>query len=296
MKVIQKKFDFGSEKNADLYVEKFNDYKEFDALVEERMEKVKGTGRHFSGWEDLVRCNGAKGSGVKSFEEAKNLLLNGYSAKVEKLKNEFEKEVSLCTDRRSVRFYTAPVGFAPIVPNAIRNLPNCMLNMVRENKKSKIVKFLIELNRSWDVTSNEIIDKMSKVLARIAVMEQNGYRCRIEVMGTFVNPRTSYGLTKVAHTILIKSETQPFDIKKIAFPMVHTAMQRVFSWGWHNSLPLEYRSYYVDGLGQAPQYWNERQRNDFLNAVRDNGEKSVFVSYNTDLDTMFGKGGEAYGQ
>jgi len=277
MRVVQKKIE---NENNMLYYEQFDSYHEFLNVVEKR-DKENPHGEY------TLSYSGKRGSwvGVKSYEEARNLLINGWDAKVEYFKKEFESETKKLDEKKVVKQFTDVVGFMPIVPNAIIGLPNCMINMRTEHKKTKVIKFLIDNTVSGSESSESLIKYYSKVLARIGVLEKNGYRCRIEILQTYTDERTSK--IKAGFTVLVKSENQLFDIKRMAYPIAHTSMLRVFGFGWENSLPIDYNKYHHDGLGVPMYHWNNERRNNMLNAMRNQNEKIVYVCYNKDLEQIF---------
>lgn len=284
MRIVNKTIKFG-DGSAKLYYEQFSSYDEYWRIVEER-EK---TNAHCISRNLDNICNDYSWVGCKSYDEAKNLLVNGWDAKVDYFKDMVKKEVDLISDKKVSKIYVDFVGFMPLVANAVMNLPMCMLNKKQDIKKSKIIKFLIGMNRSFNYEPKEIIEKMSKILARISVLEKHGYRCRIELFGSF-HDGTNNGKVIPCHSVLLKSENQLFDIKRMAFPIAHSAMQRVFGFAWENSLPIEYNSYHDNCLGRAVQYWNSNNREELLNAINERNEKIVFISMKTNLDEVFGKG------
>ena len=277
MRVIQKQLE---NERAKLYYEQFGSYQEFLKVVEQR-DKDNAHG------ERTLKYNGDRGNwcGVKNYDEARKLLIEGWDAKVEYLKEQFEKASKELDDKKVVKQFNDVVGFMPIVPNAIIGLPNCMINMKTERKKSKVIKFLIDTCASCGEDSDDMIKYYSKVLARIGVLEKHGYRCRIEILQSYTDESNSR--TKTAFSILIKSENQLFDIKRMAYPIAHTSMFRVFGFGWENSLPIDYDSYHCGGLGTPMYHWGSTKRENLLNAIRNQNEKIVYVSYKKDLEQIF---------
>ena len=266
-----------------IYYEQFNNYQEFVKIVEER-DTTNSHGDH-----SLVR-NANRGEdwcGVKSYQEAKDLLIKGWDAKVEYLKQQFNEASKQCDEKKVVKQFSDIVGFTPIVPNVLIGLPNCMINRKIEVKKTKIIKFLIDTDVSCGVSSNEIIEHYSKVLARIALLERKGYRCRIEIFQAYTEEDSDK--TRAMFSVLVKNESQPFDIKRMAFPMAHTAMFRVFGFAWENSLPIKYSSYHHGGLGVPMYHWRKNNRDKILNSVQNGNEKVVYISYKSNLEEVFGK-------
>lgn len=277
MRVVQKQLE---NERAKLYYEQFDSYQEFLKVVEQR-DKDNAHGSH------TLKYNGNRGSwcGVKDYDEARKLLTEGWDAKVEYLKEQFDKASKELDDKRVVKQFNDVVGFMPIVPNAIIGLPNCMINMRTERKKSKVIKFLIDNVASASEGSDDLIKYYSKVLARIGVLEKHGYRCRIEILQSYTDESNSR--TKVAFSILVKSENQLFDIKRMAYPIAHTSMLRVFGFGWENSLPIDFDSYHCSALGTPMYHWGSAKRENLLNAIRNQNEKIVYVSYKKDLEQIF---------
>jgi hypothetical protein len=277
MRIVQKKIKGES---ANIYYEQFESYQEFLKIVEER-DRTNAHGHH------TLRENVGDWNGVKTYEEAKDLLMNGWEAKVEYLKKCVEKEIDTIDQKRLTKVFNDVVGFMPVVPMAIMNLPNCMLNVRQSVKKQKVIKFLIDRTFGCGVNSDDAIKYFSKVLARISVLEKNGYRCRIEILQNYSSE--SWSKTRAMFSMLIKSENQLFDIKRMAFPIAHTSMFRTFGFAWENSLPIAYESYHQSTLGRGWMYWNKTSRERMLDALNEANEKTVYVHYNKDLDEIFGK-------
>ena len=90
MRVVNKNIKFGDGYNK-LYYEQFNSYDEYWRIVEMR-EK---TNAHDS-YHNLDNiCNDWEWVGCKSYDEAKNLLVSGWDAKLEYFKRCVEKEIDL---------------------------------------------------------------------------------------------------------------------------------------------------------------------------------------------------------
>lgn len=273
--------------NRKMYIEKYKSYKEFVEMIKEREKTYCKDSSHY-----LAKNWYSKDTswiGIDNYETAESYLLNGWENHLEMMKKEIDKNINLMDNKKVVKQYSDVCGFAPIVPNVLLGLPNCMLNTHKDVKKSKIIKFLFEMNKPWTYSSKEIIEKYSKILANIAILEKNGYRCRIELNGTFSNIHGNQ--TIVGFNILVKSENQLFDVKRLCFPLVHSAMSRLFGFAWENSLPIK-DNYHTSGMGQALYLWNKTDRDEVLNALNERNEKIVYVSMNTNENELL-KGGEA---
>lgn len=282
MRVINKRLE---NENCKVYFEQFNNYQEFLNVIEER-EK---TNTHSLTNTLKFRASDSEFAQVKNYEEARDLLINGWDAEIEYLKEQVNEASKDLDERKVLKQINDVVGFMPIVPNAILGLPNSMINMKKDNRKIRIIKFLIDTTVSANVSSREAMKYYSQVLARIALLERKGYRCRIEVMNMFSRECVSSGKVKAGCSVLIKSENQPFDLKRMAYPIAHVSMLRVFGFGWENTLPIDYEKYHCSALGTPMYHWGKEKRNNVLNAIRDMNEKIVYVNYRKDLETIFEK-------
>lgn len=272
--------------NRKMYFEKYKSYKEFVETIKEREKTYSKESEHYltKNW----NLKDKSWIGVDNYETAENYLLNGWNKQLENMKKQIDKNINLMDNKKVVKQYADVCGFAPIVPNAILGLPKCMLNSYKDVKKSRIIKFFIEMNKPAMYDADVIIEKYSKILASIAILERSGYRCRIELFGMFSvddDRRTIVGCN-----ILIKSENQLFDVKRLCFPIVHSAMSRLFGFAWENSLPIK-DNYHHYGMGRALYLWSEKNRNEILNSLNEKNEKIIYVNMKTDEKELL-KGGD----
>ena len=95
MRVVQKKI---KDESSILYYEQFESYQEFLKVVEERDR----TNAHRS--ENRLNEIASEGDwcGVKDYDEARRLLINGWDAKVQQLKEEFKKALDGFDEKKVV--------------------------------------------------------------------------------------------------------------------------------------------------------------------------------------------------
>ena len=264
----------------DLYFENYVNYDEFLRTVLDRDEN----NNHDSEYKLKETIGSKSWSGVSSVDEAKELLMNGWNKEIETLKKTFNSDFKTMQSRQVNKRFNDVVGFMPIVPNAIIGLPISMINTRKEVKKQKVLRFLVDATKACRYDYDEIVEKMSKILAVIANFEKSGYRCKIEILETFSQPDERK--TIIGFSIPVKNETQLFDIKRLAFPIIHSAMSRVFGFSWQASLPLEYKKTSSKNLGKSLCYWGESKRNEVLNSIQKGNEKMIYVSMETDIDEL----------
>ena len=273
--------------NVKLYVESFENYKEFYDILMERQSRAKHD------LDYILRDNGTSWTGINSVKEAKDLFLNGWEKPIEDLKVKIDKELQSIEKTARNRMSANVCGFIPIIPNALKKLPYSMLDTKVEKRKSKVLKFMISISRTCSTSADAIINKLSKQLAYIASLERSGkYRCRIEIMfpafgGLYENGQKY----STAMTMLVKSENQLFDVRRLSYPIIHPSMLRLLAFGWYYSLPLNYDDYRVGGMGTAFPKWGSESKEKFLNKLLNANEKTFVIDYDTDVEQMLRKGG-----
>ena len=283
MRTIEKKWSG----DVKLYHEAYDNYMEFYETLMKRQSNAHKT------LEYIMNNHSSSFVGVSSVDEAKNLFLNGWERPLEQLKVEVDKELHTLENKRSVKMFNNVCGYMPIIPNALMRLPNAMIDAKVSKVKSKIVRFVICLSRAGCNTESEIIRKMSKQLAYIAMLERGGkYRCRIEVAyqgfgGLYDNGRKY----SVSCSVLVKSENQLFDTKRLCYPIINPSMQRLLMWGWCDSLPMPYEDYNVYGYGAGFDRWSESSKRAYVDAINENNENIICLDLNSDVEQILKKGG-----
>lgn len=189
--------------------------------------------------------------GVKSYEEALKLLEFGYQPIVDKLKMQIKANVK-GTDKR-ISFHNDIVGYAPIVPLAILGVPNSMINSYMKPIKSKVIDVYIDITYSWVDSNERIIKSSSRILSVILKLEQQGYRFNIYCVKSQSDSNDCDMMI-----VKIKDALQPIDLKRISFPLAHTAFSRVIGWDWYSKFPKgKYRSGYGHSITFESKFKDE---------------------------------------
>lgn len=281
MKPIRKKYKCEDKIDQKLYVEKFDNYQDLIKTINDRQPEAANKMRNIDmgSW-----------TGVDDWKKANDLLQNGWEAPVKEINKRFDNAMNKTIEKRRMAQFANVQGFCPIVPNALRNLPNSMIDLKRDVKKTKILNFLIIIDRACRNSTDEIEKKMVEQLSAIAKLERDdGYRCRISVLATFCSGTPKSG-TNIAGIVKVKDESQPFDIKRLSFPIVHAAMLRAFMFAWEgtvnakDALNCDYGEYHESGLGKSFEYWDESRRKEFSDAVTDVNEKTIVLHFYSDVE------------
>lgn len=179
--------------------------------------------------------------GVKSYEEALNLLESGYQPIVDKMKENLKATVQ--GNAKRISFHNDIVGYAPIVPLAVLGVPNSMINSRMKPIKAKVVDVYYEGTFPSRVSSDKIINAGSKVISAIMMLEQQGYRFNLYQIQSYADQKGCDMLC-----VKVKDATQPIDLKRMSFPIAHTAFFRVIGFDWYSKTP---QGKYRCGYGHA---------------------------------------------
>lgn len=185
--------------------------------------------------------------GVHNIKEAKGMLAEGWTEKVEEIKQSMHSVERKNYSLKASRMKADVVGYMPIVPNAIMGLPNSMLNTDMKPKKNKVINIVYGLSFSAYVNKEDIKKYGMMLMERIIRLEAEGFRVRLTCAQNY---QTDNKLCHVM-TCKVKSEDQPMDALRVMFPMFHPAMFRAIGFGWYETFP---EGQYIDGYGKPLYY------------------------------------------
>lgn len=176
--------------------------------------------------------------GVKSYDEAISFLRNGYQPVVDSMRGVFKLNKMGESSRFS--FSNEIQGFAPVVPLALKGVPNSMVNMTMKPIKAKVIDVYYDMTASCGVDSDKIIEAGKTLLSTIIEFERQGYRFNLYSMQTYSDSRECDMLV-----VKVKDAKQPIDLKRISFAIAHTGFFRVIGFDWYSKVPNgKYRSAY----------------------------------------------------
>ena len=210
-------------------------------------------------------------NGCKNYDEAIDLLKNGYIDKVEKIQKEINK--SVIGQSKRITFHNDIVGYAPVVPLAILGVPNSMINSKMKPIKAKVVEICYDVGCSAYVSSDNIIRIGLAFLKIIANMEMQGYRIKLTAVQGYSNHKVLNLLR-----INLKSANQPLDLKRISFPTIHTGFFRVIGFDWFSKTP--HGEYIGRGYGYpiTATFSDKKDLREFVNQVF--GKNAVYIAAN----------------
>lgn len=216
--------------------------------------------------------------GVRNFQEAEDLMLNGYQPVVEKMK-ENEKKFNISGQGKRYRPTTEVYGFAPVVPLALMGVPECMMNQKMTKIKAKVLNVYYDIGVTASYGAEKIAKAGNKLLGAIMELEMQGYRFNLYVAKSQCDGRgDSDGVDMT--TFKIKDSNTPLDLKRMSFPLAHAAFFRVFCHDWYMRFP---KAHYRWGLGRSITYdYNEKELADAFEELF--GEKCVVFGASKLLD------------
>lgn len=195
---------------------------EFDSIKEFYDYLCKTPFNEAFRWEKHSSVDGDKHwTKTESFEEAAQLLKNGWSVMASNLVQKLKVIESKTEPTMKPRNKLDIVGYQPVIPLYLQGVPNNMMNKKMVPVKQKV----ITLNKSIDydngVKANEIVEESIKAMQIIKKLEVQGYRCNLNIVLGSLESKKGFFIK-----IRIKSANEKLNVSKLAFPLAHPSMLR----------------------------------------------------------------------
>lgn len=267
-----------------LYFEQYENYKELIDTIVSRQE-VKSPAYALK----IKNVRACETNGNMNWDEAVRALTCGWEKGLDTWKSNTSVSVKHLQDKQQRQLRKSIKGFMVNVPNAIRNVPKSMFDYEISVKKVKVLDILIDATYSWGASEKEVVDYYSRVIRKIEQLELDGYRCRVSIIQVYGYANSS----RVCPTLklVIKKESDLWDIKKLVFPLTHLGMFRTIGFCWVGNLPGFDYSNIDSGLGRPLSSWKRENRSrydELMGLVKEKtNEKQVFISYGSDLNEAF---------
>lgn len=263
-KIYQRVISNNHHKNYKFNIEEYSSANEMARDCQARQMKD-------GGWHE-PDCSDPDWCGVNSYDEALEFLANGYEPVV----NEFKKKVKMNATgvKKRISFQNNVQGFAPIVPLALIGAPNSMIDMTMKAIKCKVIDVYYNISVLWSTTSEQIIENGKNLLGAIMDLESQGYKFNLYAVQHFADEKDCDMVI-----VKIKSSNQPFDLKRMSFPLTHTAFFRVIGFDWYSKNP---NSRYRPGYGHVMDREFGDETNDVIKQIFGNNAVFFFSSKITD--------------
>lgn len=232
--------------NRNFNVEVFNSASE----VVETSARRKITDDKFDDMNDPEQVD-KSWTGVSSLEEALEIMRTGYQPTVDKMKTGIK--ANLGGQGKRISFFNDVVGYAPIVPLALQGVPTSMQNSYMKPIKAKVLNVYYDMTASYGTDKDDIIKAGQELLGAIMELEMQGYKFNLYAIQSYYNSDKGCDMLCTK----IKSSNTPLDLKRISFPLTHTAYFRVVGFDWYSKTP---KGKYRSGYGHALSYdFDEKQ-------------------------------------
>ena len=170
--------------------------------------------------------------GASNWEEIENLMIYGYKTGIEKFKKTLNQKIQRQAEKR-ITFKNDVLGFVPIVPLALKCVPNSMLNSNMKTIKTKVLKVVYNVNYGAGASPSDIEENGRKLLSALMHLELKGYR--IELSVAYICGGRSKGFDCMK--IRVKEANQPFTLQRMMYPIVHPSMFRTIGFDWETRFP-----------------------------------------------------------
>ena len=216
--------------------------------------------------------------GVETFQEAEELLMYGYQPFVDKLEAKLSLTAHGMGSKRVVEHKV--VGQTVSVPRYLAGIPSCMRYNTRKSVPNKVLNVYLDKTALQDKKPYQIEDACLKFVSAMIDIELQGYRINLYIAETHND-----GSDCDMFTVKVKDASAPLDLKRMSFPLAHTAFFRVIGFDWYSRCPLAtYCWGYGHNLGR--DYTHEEITEAFEEMFR---EKCVVF----ELEDIIGKSEEA---
>jgi hypothetical protein len=194
--------------------------------------------------------------GTNSYEESINLMKNGYKEILPRLISGIADSNKILSKKFTILNKAITknevVGFIPNVPNALRSLPDSMINVVKAPIKRKTISITYIMSANCCQDKEIWIKAGIPLLTAIKFIERSGVQIRLFAS----NFCAESGNQKALCRIKLKDYGIKLDIQKLCFPLAHPSFFRRFGFKWIETLPginESWSSGYghsIDGLDQ----------------------------------------------
>lgn len=169
---------------------------------------------------DINRDHGESFAGTKDLKTADDLMLHGWADGAARVRAAMIHAAGAVSDRP--RCYNSVVGFAPNVPNYLAGCPLNMINEKRVRVPARVVDIVYNCVVGYNVKTSDIEKTAAKLFNVVAGLEKSGVRVNLWVMSAAYGGKSNM----FAAAVKIKTASQPFNLLKMVYPVVHPSFLR----------------------------------------------------------------------
>ena len=145
-----------------------------------------------------------------------------------------------------------------------------MINEIPMKLSQKVINIVLCMSVSSGVSSDTLQNIGMKYAQVIDLLERGGYRCNL-----YISHAGEYEGEKDMCLIRIKTDREPFNLKKCVFPIAHPAMFRRVMFRWIECCDVD-----KELTGGWAGYGRPIENKDYIKSTIENYLKSNFIVWN----------------
>lgn len=211
-------------------------------------------------------------NGTRTYEEAVDIMRNGYPEAVEKMKRQEKRITKVHGKQERNKQVNNIIGHTPIVPNLLLGIPTNMINTQRKVQKAKTISIIWSMVENCGVSRQEIEDNSIVVLEAINLLEQNGIRVKLDsCFFCAKNGSSEY----TGASVTVKGYREKLDMTRVSGLMAHVSVFRRLGFRWLETSPTLTEDGWQYGYGQSISHVED----DYIKWVSDGFFKDgVFIN------------------
>lgn len=195
-----------------------------------------------------------------SFDEAVELFKHGWTDMSERLTKTLKVEMGRMERVMVSRNVIDVQGYQPVVPLFLNGIPANMISRKMQPMKQKVITLNKSITYGSIVSTDRIIEQSIKALAIVKKLENQNYRCNLNIILGLTEPDKEY-IVKVK----IKSANERLNINKMSFPLVHPSMLRRLFFRFVETYPNVPKSFrYGYGRPMGPENLRKAYKDEIL--------------------------------
>lgn len=206
-----------------IWVAEFKSIHEFENFITKNPENKVFKDCHYLASKDKKYWT-VDFTNTKSFDEAIDLLHNGWTDKAKELTKKLKAvERDMAPIMKQQRCVSV-AGYQPIVPLFLAGQPANMIGTRMQPVKQKVVTLVKSVSYSGNVEPEEWTEQGLKALAVVKKLESNGLRVNVDIVRGGYDPDTKSN--GIVCRVRVKNANERLNVSKLAFTMCHPSIQR----------------------------------------------------------------------
>lgn len=162
-----------------------------------------------------------------SFEQAVDMMKNGWESKAKELNLKLKEKMRNTAYVNERKQCAGVAGFQPIVARYLSGDPISMVTTKTVKQKQKVINIVKSINYSAGCPASLIEKESLKALQLVQKLEANGYRVNLDIaLGSAAGENRGKNQVELYTRVRIKKASEKLNISKMVFAMVHPSMLR----------------------------------------------------------------------